>query len=206
MVLLMPDGRSGYSFMYRIGFRPWEFDRTPEELVKVADRIGPGRALELGCGTGRQAVELANRGWDVTAVDYVPSAIDRARARAEKSGASVRFLVGDVTRLGELGVGASFELVYDNKCFHGLPAAGRPGYIAAVAEACSPGGTLLLFALGRSWARRMLGLPAGINPNEVRRLFGQAFEVTQYTPGGGSPFAAACYEMTRSSRGFAADL
>lgn len=191
--------------MYRIGFRPWEFDRTPEELVKVADRIGPARALELGCGTGREAIELASRGWDVTAVDYVPIAIDRARARAEASGASVRFVVGDVTRLSELGVGASFELVYDNKCFHGLPAAGRPAYVAAVAEACSSGGTLLLFALGPSSTRRILGLPSGIDQAEIRRLFGAAFEVTRYTPGGGGPFAPAFYEMTPHSRAFAAD-
>lgn len=202
---LMPDGRSGYSFMYRIGFRPWEFDRTPDELVKVADRIGPARALELGCGTGRQAVELANRGWDVTAVDYVPRAIDRARARAEDSGASVRFLVGDVTRLGELRLGVSFDLVYDNKCFHGLPAVRRAEYVAAVGEACSPGGKFLLFALDPSSARRVLGLPPGIDQAEVRRLFGEAFEVTRYTPGGSGPFSPAFYEMTGHPRGAATD-
>lgn len=200
IVPLMSDGRAGYSFMYRIGFRPWEFDRTPVELVAVAERIGPARALELGCGTGRQAVELANRGWDVTAVDYVPRAIDRARARAEEASASVRFLVGDVTRLGDLGLDASFDLVYDNKCFHGLPAIARPAYVAAVARACSPGGTFVLFALGPSSARRMLGLPSGIDQAEVRRLFGEAFELMRYTAGGGGPFAPAYYEMAGRRR------
>lgn len=190
--------------MYRIGFRPWEFDQTPTELIQIADHLGSGRALELGCGTGRQAVELAKRGWEVTAIDYVPSAIERARARAEEAGAAVRLLVGDVTRLGDLSLGPAFDLIYDNKCFHGLPATRWPAFAAGVADACRPGGTFLLFALAPGSARRRLGLPAGVEPAQVERLFGGAFEMARSSPGGGRPFAPAHYEMIRQ-RGHGAE-
>lgn len=193
----MGDGRSGYSLLYRIHFRPWEFDRTPPELIEVAERLCPGRALELGCGTGRQAIELARRGWDVTAVDYVPAAIDQACSRAEEQGAMVRFLIGDVTRLDELPLGDPFDVVYDNKCFHGLPAAARPLYSAAIPKACRAGATFLLWALPGSSTRRRLGMPAGVDPADVERAFRDAFKVRRHQPARGGPFTPACYKMVR---------
>jgi ubiquinone/menaquinone biosynthesis C-methylase UbiE len=58
-----------------------------------------GPALDLGCGSGIWAVQLARRGWQVTGVDFVPKALRRARSRAEEAGVELRLLEGDVKTL-----------------------------------------------------------------------------------------------------------
>jgi len=64
---------------------------SPREfLLDVLPRLAPGRALDLACGCGREAVYLASCGWDVTAVDVLPEALARGRALAERYGGIVR--------------------------------------------------------------------------------------------------------------------
>ncbi len=97
-----------YRFAYRIGFRPWESDAPsliPEfdqllALVEETRAVPLGSALDLGCGTGRWSVRLAERGWHVVGVDVVPRAIDSARDRAERAGVDVAFKEGDVRLSG----------------------------------------------------------------------------------------------------------
>ena len=62
------------------------------------------RALDLGCGTGTDAVGLAQQGWDVVGVDFVAQAIAKAQVRRVEAKSSARFVVGDVTRLDKAGV------------------------------------------------------------------------------------------------------
>ena len=106
-------------------------------------------------------------------------------------------MVGDVTRLGDLRPGAAFDLVYDNKCFHGLRVASRPAYASGVAEACGPGGTFLLFALAAGRGRRLMGLPAGVEAGGVGELFQAAFEMQRSHAGGSGLFSPDFYEMVR---------
>src|SRR5262245_16453477 len=84
---------------------PWDSGRVSAELVRrVAHaKISPRRAVELGCGTGTNAVWLAQRGFDVTAIDISPTAVQRARQRAADSGVEVHFVEADVMALPELG-------------------------------------------------------------------------------------------------------
>jgi SAM-dependent methyltransferase len=191
-------GHGGYSLMYRLGFKPWEFDATPPQLVKVADRLATGRALELGCGTGREAVELARQGWDVIGLDFVRKAVEESNVRAETAGVEVRFVVADVTRLGDLELGEPFDLIYDNKCFHGLPPESRQAYAEGVAQGCRVGGSYLLFALEPGRLRRLLGLPGGVALGDVQELFGLWFEIVHLDPGKGGPFEPAFYQMRRA--------
>jgi SAM-dependent methyltransferase len=74
-----------YQIMYRIGFKPWDNDRVPPELaalVEGRDALAPGRALDVGCGTGTQAVFLARAGWRGTGIDAVEQPLGQARRRA----------------------------------------------------------------------------------------------------------------------------
>ncbi|MFD0537938.1 class I SAM-dependent methyltransferase [Actinomadura luteofluorescens] len=109
---------------YRSGRPPWDSGVTPPELVALVeggDALPPGRALELGCGTGTNAVYLARHGWDVTAVDLIGGAVDQARAKATASGTAVRLLHGDATRLDELDAPGPYDLFFDLSCFCGIP-------------------------------------------------------------------------------------
>jgi 2-polyprenyl-3-methyl-5-hydroxy-6-metoxy-1,4-benzoquinol methylase len=71
-------------FELRYLFRrtPWDTGITPPEVVAFLDRTPPGRALDLGGGTGTNAVEMARRGWEVTAIDFSSRAVLAARRRA----------------------------------------------------------------------------------------------------------------------------
>ena len=188
-------GRGGYRWLYRLSFAPWESRGLPPELSALEP---PGRALELGCGRGNQAVELARRGWSVIGVDFAAEAVAAAARRARQAGVDAEFRVGDVTRLGESGLGGGFDLVYDIKCFHGLAPDLRAAYAAGVAAACRPGGDFVLFATQPSETRRRLGMPAGVSGGDVRATFSSAFELleSRHAPAH-EPFGEAVYRFRR---------
>ncbi len=123
------------------------------EAVEGPDRMTPGRALDLGCGTGRSAIYLARQGWEVTGVDLVGHAIDLARRKAEAAHVSARLLEGDVTRLDELSIGRGFELLVDSGCYHAVPMDRRDAYATGVTAVAAPGARLLMFGVSRARSR-----------------------------------------------------
>src|SRR6476620_8547918 len=92
-----------WKLAYRLGLTPWEraAEEGRDQLAALLDKIeidrpAPlGRALDIGCGTGKHTHDLAGRGWDATGVDFVPLAIEKARGR----GGTAAFVCGDVTDL-----------------------------------------------------------------------------------------------------------
>ena len=108
-------------------------------VAEVAD-LEPGRALDLACGEGQNAIWLASTGWDVTGVDYSEVAVSKARARAQGDGVRVDFLCDDlVTYEPESG---AFDLVLI--LYLHIPAGERPGVLERAASALAPGGTFVL--------------------------------------------------------------
>jgi len=188
-----------FRLMYRRGFTPWDSGVSPPELVDVIDgtpRLTPGRALDLGCGTGTTSVYMASKGWDVTGVDFVPRPIRAARAKAAAAGLSVSFLVGDVTRLHQLPIEPGFDLLFDQGCFHSLPDSARPAYVREVSRVARSDGTYLLYAFGRQPdVRRRRFFPKGISPDETRALF-EDFEMVEARPGT-DPFGSHWYTLRR---------
>ena len=119
-----------YRLMYRLGFAPWERRNVPElwrPLFEGPDAMEPARALDIGCGSGRDAVHLAGHGWRVTAVEFVDKALARAKQRAAEEGVEVQWVRGDVGELGRLGLEPGYSLLYDFGCIQGLPDAARRG-------------------------------------------------------------------------------
>jgi 2-polyprenyl-3-methyl-5-hydroxy-6-metoxy-1,4-benzoquinol methylase len=160
-----------YRIMYRVGFTPWDTGQVPPELRALIEGRGAlpaGRALDVGCSTGTQAVYLASNGWQVTAVDAVPRALARARARAEAAGLSIDWILADVARLDRLGLAPGFTLVFDRGCFHGLDHAQRAACAAAINDLAAPGATLLMMAFAPN---RVPAAPAGIAESEVLARF-----------------------------------
>ncbi len=173
------SGSVGYRLLYRLGITSWDRGQLPPELVELVEgpeALPPSRALDLGCGPGRQAIYLAIHDWQVTGVDYVARALETARRRAADAGVSPTWVQGDVTRLDELGIGADFELLLDYGCFHGLTDAQRDAYAAGVAAVAAPGATFLLnvFAPGRRGPA-----PRGVSREEIEQRFGGAWEVVE---------------------------
>lgn len=116
---------------YRFGLGPQPSD-VPDhrlmELVEGPGQLAPGRALDLGCGTGRNAIYLGRHGWETTGVEFVGYAVEVARHKAETRAVPVRFVTGDVTRLPELGLGEDFRLLVDGGCYHMIPDGRRDAY------------------------------------------------------------------------------
>lgn len=190
--------RAFFTLMYWRGQPPWDTGISPPELVAAVEgkrgegALPPGRALDIGCGTGTNSLYLARHGWDVTGVDFVAAAIERARRKvraAEKLPGSVRFLRGDATCLGEMDLGQPFSLLLDLGCLHGIPVEERAGYARGVARWAAPGALYLLYAFG---PRLMGGRRMGLMPDEVRALFAGSFTVERMEQGrdpGGNPSA-----------------
>ena len=134
-----------FRVFYRLGFTPWDghpLASSLRELVEGATALKPGTALDIGCGTGDNALYLAGLGWDVTGVDYVAAAVQKARAKAAKRDVSapgaVRFDQADATRLTGQGIGANFGLIIDNGCLHGMSADDRDAYVGEVTAVAAP--------------------------------------------------------------------
>jgi SAM-dependent methyltransferase len=157
-----------YTLLYRLGITPWDRDEVPGPVKRLADELSAGRALDLGCGTGRDAVFLASRGWAVTAVDAVPQAMAAARQRGADANVDVDWVMGDVTRLESLGLSGAYDFILDRGCFHGLNDDERERYARGVTSAAAPQAELLLFA----FQPRRIGLgPRGITPEQLARHF-----------------------------------
>ena len=140
-----------WRFNYRYWQRtrpPWDTGVSPPELYAFINSHPAGRALDLGCGTGTNAITLARHGWQVTGVDFAWRAIQLARQKARAAGVAVDFRLGDVTRLGWLA--GPFDLIFDLGCFHGLPAGGQLAYARHVQRLLAPDGTFLLYVMFRA--------------------------------------------------------
>ena len=159
-----------FKTLYRLGFVPWDGHPLPKslkDLVEGDDALPAGSALDIGCGTGDNAIYLAKHGWKVTGVDYVEKPVNKARAKAAAGNLDIRFEQADVTRLCEESIGSNFALIVDNGCLHGMNDEDRYDYVREVTAAAAPGARLLLveFIPGASF-----GVP-GIDPAEVERRF-----------------------------------
>ncbi|MEU7603435.1 class I SAM-dependent methyltransferase [Streptomyces sp. NPDC041003] len=169
---------------------PFFVSKPDENLVSYVERglVTPGRALDLGCGPGRNSLYLASLGFEVDAVDLSPAAIAWAGERAREVGAEVRFHCGDAFALAATGLEGPYDLIYDSGCFHHLPPHRRISYLALLDRALSPGGQLALtcFAAGAMGSElpdeafyRAAGLQGGLayTPESLRAIFADLTEV-----------------------------
>ena len=168
-----------YKLLYAVGYTPWE---QAAELPAVNERIAAlfereeegreppyGSALDLGCGSGIWAVELARRGWDVTGVDAVSKALRRARERARHAGVGIRLVEGDVTNLRASAVGSGFRFLLDFFLFHDeLTDEQRSAMGREVTAVAAPGATLLM----TTWAPGHRGpLPRGASRADIEAAY-----------------------------------
>jgi SAM-dependent methyltransferase len=131
-----------FNFLY-FGNPPWDTNQSPPELLSFIASHKPGNVLDLGCGTGKNCLTLAQAGWKVTGVDFAPKAILATRQRFNTCDLQGNFILGDVTQIR--GMDHYFDLVLDMGCYHVLPERSRQSYRNVVARVLKPEGVFLLF-------------------------------------------------------------
>jgi len=202
--------RSVYDLLYRLG-APWdgppraELVRLVEGGVLTPSRFPPGRALDLGCGTGANLRYLASHGFEATGIDYsrVALGIARQRALAETAGSVVRLVEGDLTAPRIPGVEGPFDLLLDFGTLDDLDPAGRRAMARLIADLARPGAAFLFWcfwARPRDLPRVSLNGPSRmipvIEPGEEASLFGTAFTIERlHEPDRATH--TACFLMTR---------
>ena len=115
------------------GTPPWDIGRPQPEFIRLEEaREIRGRVLDVGCGTGENALYLASKGHEVWGIDSAPTAIRKAKAKAEQRGLAATFHVHDALELHELG--RTFDTVTDSGLFHTFGDEHRPLFAASLAS------------------------------------------------------------------------
>jgi ubiquinone/menaquinone biosynthesis C-methylase UbiE len=160
------------SLLTRLAFNLWYFSRppwdsgiSPPELLEFLRDREPGRAIDLGCGTGTNVITLARHGWRVTGVDFALKAINQARKKAKQAEVDIDLRVGDVTHLD--GISGPFDLVFDLGCFHSLGDREKEAYLRQIERIMALGATWFLYAFLRS---PETDSPPGISSTDLEQI------------------------------------
>ncbi len=156
---------------------PWDTGRPQPAIIKLAE-AGQirGSVLDVGCGTGENLLYLAARGHEAWGLDFVPIAIERAKAA--QRGLDAHFVVADALELKKLG--RQFDTVIDCGLFHTFADEERPMLVRGLAEVLGPGG--LLHILCFSDEEPGTEGPRRINQQEIRDAFRDGWKVQQIEP------------------------
>jgi len=164
-----------WDILYWLKQTPWDTGVTPPEIVSMIDsgKVTIGGALDLGCGTGTNAIYLARHGFRVVGIDISRRAIFLARrkARSAQLADRVRFERGDVSLMRRWVAGHSIDFACDIGCFHNLSVEARARYAAALTAVLKPGATYMLYAFEPGADRR------GVGMDEIAQLFDRAFQL-----------------------------
>jgi SAM-dependent methyltransferase len=144
---------------------PWDTGVSPPELIEFIEKYPPGRALDMGCGTGTNVITLAKKGWQATGVDFAHRAIKNARVKAAQQGVQVDFYVDDVIQLENIS--GKFDLILDMGCFHSLNGESRQAYIKNIKNLLSTNGIFMLYAFFRE-KQNFTG--SGVTEGEIEAL------------------------------------
>ena len=159
---------------YRTGDTPWDTGEPSSELQRVIaeEHIRPCRVIEMGCGSGTNAVWLAQQGFEVTAVDLSSLAITRAREHAASEGAKVDFLCADVLNLPDVG---TYDFVFDRGCYHVVRRLDVQSYQRTLRQVTHPGSIGLVLA-GNAREPHEPGPPV-VAEHEIREELGAVFVI-----------------------------
>ena len=190
-----------YKFAYSIGFHPWEdaerHNPFVEKITKMFEReergkTAPyGKALDIGCGSGVWGIHLAKRGWEVTGVDLVDKALQRANERIKKEKVRVKLVKDDVTKLKDIGEG--YTLLLDTGTFHGLTGPQRIAMGKAINRIAGQQATILLLVWDPKWRGP---LPGGASRKEIEVCFPD-WTITHVEPAATEP--EAIYKILRAN-------
>ncbi len=172
----LPD----WDTLYRQGTPPWESGVPSGELVRVLSDgvLKPCTALEIGCGTGADAVYLARRGFELTAVDNSPTAMERARGRAQRAGVLIQFVLDDIFSFARRC--GPFDLVYDAGFYHFMRKVDLEKFLDLLWRVTRPGSHYL--TLAGSTGETAEGGPPQVSEEDIRCELGRLFQCVHLRP------------------------
>ena len=163
--------RNDWNTRYAAADLVWGAEPNRFVVAELEGRAPHGRALDLACGEGRNAIWLAEQGWSVTAVDFSDVAIERARKLAEQRGVKVVWLRADLASYEPPD--AAFQLVLIS--YLQLPVAELRTVLERAAAALAPGGELLVIGHARRNLCEGIGGPRDAavlwTPDEIESAF-----------------------------------
>ncbi|MGH2462117.1 MAG: class I SAM-dependent methyltransferase [Candidatus Limnocylindria bacterium] len=161
------------------GQPPWEIGRPQRAFMDLdaAGRVGAS-VLDVGCGTGENALYFAERGHEVWGIDISTVAIERAMVKSHARRLPVVFLAADA--LEPEAVGRTFETLTDSGCFHTLSDDDRPRYVASMQALSMPGSRIHLMCFSQSeppgWG------PRRVTEAELRATFQVGWQAESIVP------------------------
>ncbi|MEZ4537809.1 MAG: methyltransferase domain-containing protein [Cyanobacteriota/Melainabacteria group bacterium] len=166
-----------WELCYQQGRTPWEYGRHApplETFMKSPYRLPPGKVAVLGCGTGHDAVYLAQMGYEVTGIDFAPTAIQSTYQKfvqARVAGKSAFLLQRDIFDLHEYT--GYFDSIVEHTCFCSIDPVHRRRYMFATRDLLKKGGKFL--AIWWIGERHGEGLPFSVSRDEIFELYDGVF-------------------------------
>lgn len=148
--------RIKFNSAYLFGNTPWDTGITPPELYDFMAAHSPGRAIDIGCGTGTNIITMANAGWQVTGFDFASRAVRMAERKIKKAGLHIPVFVDDATKMDN--VQGQFDLALDIGCFHSIE--NKAGYLTQLTRILAPGGFWLMYGFFKTSPQHGPGLLA----------------------------------------------
>ena len=163
----------GFDSAY-LGVPPWDIGKPQDEIVRLEqDGKLLGSILDCGCGTGENALYLAQQGHEVWGIDASPNAIRKAETKAKDRDIAVKFLTTDALDLE--GIERTFDTVIDCGLFHVFSDQDRKRYVSSLASVTAPGARLAILCFsdlqpGDQGPRR-------VTRDEIRQAFSKGWKV-----------------------------
>jgi cyclopropane fatty-acyl-phospholipid synthase-like methyltransferase len=169
---------------------PWNRETPPDLLVHLVDtgKVQPCRAIDLGCGAGNYVIYLASKGFDVTGVDFSPTAINLAKKNAKSKGVDCSFIVADVTN-DFPGFNQGFDFAYDWGLLHHVFPEYRKTYVKNIYNLLNPKGKYLSLCFSEKdegferegkYSKTDIGSTLYFSSeDELRELFAPSFDIIE---------------------------
>ena len=154
----------------------WDLGGATPIFDSMADSISPGKVCIIGCGRGYDAIMFAQKGFEVTAIDFAPSAINAVKDLARKAKLAVNTIENDIFTLAPVYAN-TYDFIIEQTCFCAINPARRSEYETVVNQLLKPGGLLIGLWFPLDKLKGDGGPPWGTTIEEVKSIFKDGWKI-----------------------------